>query len=84
MELNTSKIICMFILYSLTIIGLVVFFITLIFSLIVFISCFESISVNNYGLLYNTWSMKLDSEPRSAGRFWLGYVQEFKTFPKQL
>jgi len=46
--------------------------------------CFESIDINQYGLLYNTWAMELDTEPRHSGRFWLGLGKDFLHFPKNL
>jgi hypothetical protein len=58
--------------------------IILVFSLIFFIACFDKIEINEYGLLYNTWIMKVEDEPRNPGRFLLGLGKQFIRYPKEL
>lgn len=60
---------------------IIVLFITF---LIIFIACFETIEIAQYGILYNTWTMELTNEPRAPGRFWLGLGKEFVLYPKNL
>jgi len=64
--------------------GSIVFLVIMILSLLIFIASFDVIKINEYGLLYNTWIMKLYDEPRSPGRFWLGLGKKFIRFPRNL
>ena len=53
-------------------------------SLFLFIASFDVVKINQYALLYNTWTMKVEMEPRAPGRFLLGLGKKFIHFPKEL
>jgi len=53
-------------------------------SLCLFISSFDTVDIDRYGLQYNTWVMEVHAAPQGPGRYFVGIQNDFITFPRAL